>query len=91
MKRRVNYNEAPANQSGLAVSAPQFPMKKKHDRKETTPVINVDQTVSMEEQIARRAHEIWQLRGREHGNDWMDWLQAESEITEWHHKRLHME
>jgi hypothetical protein len=62
----------------------------KNTHKVTTP-IGVDLSVSMEEQIARRAHEIWQQRGRHHGNDWTDWLQAEREITEWHHKRLHMD
>jgi len=30
--------------------------------------------------IARRAHELFEARGREHGRDLEDWLQAESEL-----------
>lgn len=30
--------------------------------------------------IARRAFELFEQRGREHGHDWADWLQAESEL-----------
>ena len=30
--------------------------------------------------IARRAYELLEARGREHGHDWEDWLRAESEL-----------
>jgi HSP20 family molecular chaperone IbpA len=30
--------------------------------------------------IARRAYELFETRGREHGHDWEDWFQAESEL-----------
>lgn len=30
--------------------------------------------------IARRAFELFEKRGREHGHDWEDWFQAESEL-----------
>jgi HSP20 family molecular chaperone IbpA len=30
--------------------------------------------------IARRAFELFQARNREHGHDWEDWFQAESEV-----------
>ncbi len=30
--------------------------------------------------IARRAYELFQTRTREHGHDWEDWFQAESEL-----------
>jgi HSP20 family molecular chaperone IbpA len=30
--------------------------------------------------IARRAHELFEARGREHGHDFDDWLQAKSEL-----------
>lgn len=30
--------------------------------------------------IARRAYELFEARGREHGHDWEDWFQAESEL-----------
>ncbi len=41
-----------------------------------------------DEQIARRAHELWQRRGGGHGCDWADWFQAEREINELHQQRL---
>src|SRR5579864_2404784 len=30
--------------------------------------------------IARRAYELFELRNRDHGHDWEDWFQAESEM-----------
>jgi HSP20 family molecular chaperone IbpA len=30
--------------------------------------------------ITRRAYELFQIRGREHGHDWEDWFRAESEL-----------
>jgi len=30
--------------------------------------------------IARRAYELFEARGREHGHDWEDWFKAESEL-----------
>ncbi|MBI3181571.1 MAG: DUF2934 domain-containing protein [Myxococcales bacterium] len=32
------------------------------------------------EEIARRAYELWQARGRTHGRQEEDWLQAEREL-----------
>lgn len=34
----------------------------------------------IENQIARRAYELFQVRGCEHGHDWEDWFRAESEL-----------
>ena len=34
----------------------------------------------LEEQIRRRAHEIWLQRGGQDGSEMDDWLQAEQEI-----------
>lgn len=36
----------------------------------------------LEEQIHRRAYELYEARGREHGHDREDWLQAEAEILD---------
>ena len=30
--------------------------------------------------LARRAYELFVLRGREHGHDWEDWFRAEREL-----------
>ena len=35
-----------------------------------------------DEQIARRAHEIYERRGGDHGHDLEDWLQAERELRD---------
>jgi hypothetical protein len=37
---------------------------------------------SLEEQIRRRAHELYETRGREDGHELDDWLRAENEITQ---------
>ncbi len=63
-------------------------MKTKTIHKTTWPVLQVDENLSLEEQIARRAHELWEQRGHQTGSDLTDWLQAECEINEWHKKRL---
>ncbi len=34
----------------------------------------------LEEQIRRRAYELYEARGRKSGNELKDWLQAEAEI-----------
>jgi hypothetical protein len=39
-------------------------------------------TAPSEEEIARRAYEIFLRRGGDHGNDIEDWLQAERELSE---------
>lgn len=36
---------------------------------------------NLEEEIRRRAHELYEERGREDGHDIEDWLRAEAEIT----------
>jgi len=63
-------------------------MKNKTNHKTTAPVFQVNQNVSLEEQIAQSAHEIWQQRGGTQRSDLCDWFQAEQEINEWHQKRL---
>lgn len=52
-----------------------------------SPKLQVDITVSLEDQIAKRAHELFVERGSQHGNDLNDWLQAEREIKEWHQSK----
>jgi hypothetical protein len=63
-------------------------MNKISAAKVTTPILQVNENVSLEEQIAQRAHELWRQCGHKHGGDLIDWLQAEREINEWHQKRL---
>jgi hypothetical protein len=40
----------------------------------------VESADGLQEQIRRRAYEIYEQRGREDGQDVEDWLQSESEI-----------
>jgi hypothetical protein len=63
-------------------------MNKSTTPKTTASILHVDEKVSLEEQIARRAHELWNRRGYVHGHDLTDWLQAEREINAWHQRRL---
>jgi len=39
-------------------------------------------TADLQEQIRRRAYELYEQRGRQDGHDLDDWLQAESEVTQ---------
>jgi hypothetical protein len=41
-------------------------------------------TPNVEDQVRRRAYELYEQRGREDGHDVEDWLRAEEEVT---HKR----
>jgi hypothetical protein len=63
-------------------------MKKKTVHQHDTPVVHANEYVSLEEQIAQRAHTFWCQRGRTHGSNLADWLQAEREINKWHQLRL---
>jgi hypothetical protein len=38
--------------------------------------------VDIQEQVRRRAFELYEQRGREDGHDLEDWLQAESELVQ---------
>jgi hypothetical protein len=53
----------------MAVAKPQM-------RKETTSSVDVDQ------RIRQRAFQLFELRGRQDGHDFDDWLQAEAEILD---------
>jgi hypothetical protein len=50
------------------------------------PKVEVEATIvsdlseEQQEQIRRRAHELYEARGQEDGHDVEDWLQAEAEI-----------
>ena len=35
---------------------------------------------SSNDDVARRAYELYEQRGRRHGHDWDDWLKAEREL-----------
>ena len=39
-----------------------------------------DRELPPHEAIARRAYELYELRGRQDGKDWDDWFQAEDEL-----------
>ena len=39
-------------------------------------------TSNLQEQIRRRAYELYEQRGRNDGHELNDWLQAESELTQ---------
>ena len=39
-------------------------------------------TSDLQEQIRRRAYELYEERGKDDGHELADWLQAESEVTQ---------
>jgi hypothetical protein len=48
-----------------------------------TPALAVTKSApELQEQIRRRAYELYEQRGRGDGHDLEDWLQAESEVTQ---------
>jgi hypothetical protein len=63
-------------------------MKKHNSPSHPQPAFHVDENVSLEEQIARRAYELWHHRKCQPGSEMHDWLQAEREINEWHQAKL---
>ena len=46
----------------------------------STPILKLARNEPTDEQIARRAYEIFLARGGEHGRHVDDWLQAEREL-----------
>ena len=49
-------------------------------RKPQTKIVTEPKT-NLEDQIRRRAYELYEERGREEGREIEDWLRAEAEIT----------
>ena len=47
----------------------------------TAKTLAIEQSRNLEEEIRRRAYELYEERGREDGHDLDDWLRAEAEIT----------
>jgi len=48
---------------------------------ETDTTFSIDlQEIDLQEQVRRRAFEIYEQRGREDGHNVEDWLQAEAEV-----------
>lgn len=39
-----------------------------------------DRGIRSDDQVRRRAYELWEQRGRQHGRDADDWYRAESEL-----------
>ena len=62
-------------------------MRKTEHKQKSQPVLHVNENLNLEEQIAERAHELWQQRNGEPGNDLTHWFQAEREIAEWHQRK----
>ena len=60
----------------------EIPQASSARRKESSPTENyeTDGQIDLSELIARRAYEIYEERGRKHGDDINDWLRAEAEV-----------
>lgn len=55
---------------------------KRHSADDTLPAIQPESlgVDTPARAISRRAHELYERRGGEHGRDWEDWFQAEQEV-----------
>jgi Protein of unknown function (DUF2934) len=52
------------------------------ERTKNTPVLPIgDQYPNLDDEIRRRAYELYEQRGRQDGYDMDDWLRAEAEVT----------
>ena len=51
-------------------------------RRQTPALAVMKSAPDPQEQIRRRAYELYEERGRNDGHDLEDWLQAESEVTQ---------
>ena len=45
-------------------------------------------TLALEDEIRRRAYELYEQRGREDGHELEDWLRAEEEVTQKRSRRV---
>jgi hypothetical protein len=50
------------------------------NKPKVVPDSNSKTSIDISEQIARRAFELYELRGRGHGQDMEDWFSAEAEV-----------
>ncbi|HXU73815.1 MAG TPA: DUF2934 domain-containing protein [Polyangia bacterium] len=57
-------------------TAPKVSRARKND------TVLLDATMSLHDQIAMRAYELFTARGYQHGHDVEDWLSAERELTQ---------
>lgn len=53
----------------------------KNPHKKSPVSVATESHANLEEEIRRRAYELYEERGREDGHDLDDWLCAEAEIT----------
>jgi len=74
--KNAKTSEASQNQPSLKPTPATLPTPIKA-KSETT-----EAAVDLQEQIRRRAFELYELRGRQDGRDLDDWLQAESEFMQ---------
>ncbi len=54
--------------------------KKKSPKSQHSPSLTEPMAEDSRAQIAQRAHELYEHRGRVHGSDFEDWLKAEREV-----------
>ena len=73
--RRRRKDPEPLNQIGTLSTVP----TSTGDRSNAVERLPIEPT---HEDIARRAYQLYERRGREHGRDWEDWFQAERELRQ---------
>jgi hypothetical protein len=71
---------APKTESGVVAAKVASSTKGDRQARPTLPLEVRRTSESRMNRIARRAHEIYEARGGEHGKAMEDWLQAEREV-----------
>ncbi|MDT7042799.1 DUF2934 domain-containing protein [Candidatus Nitronereus thalassa] len=54
--------------------------EKNKSQRHHPPLLGEPLVDNIQARVAERAHELFEQRGRCHGDDWQDWLKAEQEI-----------
>ncbi len=75
-EKRTKFDKSQRNVERLANRDEAYRERSQNAEKESEPAA----TISLEEQIRRRAYELYEARGRKGGEELKDWLQAEAEI-----------
>jgi hypothetical protein len=78
-KKRTKTDKLQRNVERLATRDEALRESEINDKR-SEPTRQATDLKTLEEQIRRRAHELYEARGREDGRDLDDWLQAEVEI-----------
>jgi hypothetical protein len=87
--KQNNHNLAPEPQA-TAAAQPEIKSEVRDTKKPLSDVLKNLVPINLDEEIRRRAYELWEQRGYESGHENEHWLLAESEIrSRYNNQRRH--